>query len=82
MATTGDSCLDRDEMSTLYRGPSIDVSYQVSVHLTKRFQRRFLESPLLGLLISSRSISKHGRHRQFLLLIGWFLRKSSLLKER
>jgi len=23
-----------------YRGPSIDASYQVSVHLTKRFQRR------------------------------------------
>jgi hypothetical protein len=27
-------------MSNLYRGPSIDVSYQVSVHLAKRFQRR------------------------------------------
>ena len=25
-------------MSTLYRGPSIDVSYQVSVHLAKRFR--------------------------------------------
>jgi hypothetical protein len=24
----------------LYREPSIDASYQVSVHLTKRFQRR------------------------------------------
>jgi hypothetical protein len=24
-------------MSDLYRGPSIDASYQVSVHLTKRF---------------------------------------------
>ena len=36
------SCLlmDRDEMSHLYRGPSIDISYQVSVHLAKRFQRR------------------------------------------
>jgi hypothetical protein len=31
-------------MSNLYRGPSIDASYQVSVHLAKRFQgRRFLE---------------------------------------
>jgi hypothetical protein len=31
-------------MSNLYRGPSIDVSYQVSVHLAKQFQRRrFLE---------------------------------------
>jgi predicted aminopeptidase len=32
---------DRDEMSNLYRGPSIDASYQVSVHLIKRFRRRF-----------------------------------------
>jgi hypothetical protein len=31
-------------MSNLYREPSIDVSYQVLVHLAKRFQRRrFLE---------------------------------------
>jgi hypothetical protein len=34
---------DRDEMSILYRGPSIDASYQVSVHLGKGLQRRFLE---------------------------------------
>jgi hypothetical protein len=30
---------DRDEMSKLYRGSSVDASYQVSVHLAKRFQR-------------------------------------------
>jgi hypothetical protein len=35
--------MDRDEMSNLYRGPSIDASYQVSVQLAKLFQRRFLE---------------------------------------
>jgi hypothetical protein len=36
--------MDGDEMSDLYRGPSKDASYQVSVHLAKRFQRRrFLE---------------------------------------
>jgi hypothetical protein len=35
---------DQDEMSNLYRGPSIEASYQVSVQLTKQFQgRRFLE---------------------------------------
>jgi hypothetical protein len=36
---------DRDGMNYLYRGHSIDASYQVSVHLTKRFQRKifFLE---------------------------------------
>ena len=31
---------DRDEMRNLYRGPSIDASYQVSIHLAKWFQRR------------------------------------------
>ena len=31
---------DQEEMSNLYRGPSIDASYQVSVHLAKRFQRK------------------------------------------
>jgi hypothetical protein len=36
--------MDRNKMSNLYREPSIDASYQVSVHLAKRFQRRrFLE---------------------------------------
>jgi hypothetical protein len=30
----------RDKISNLYRGPSIDASYQVLVHLAKRFQRR------------------------------------------
>jgi hypothetical protein len=36
--------MDRDKMSKLYRGPFIDDSYQVSVHLAKQFQkRRFLK---------------------------------------
>jgi hypothetical protein len=30
-------------MNNFYRGPSIDASYQVSVHLVKWFYRRFLE---------------------------------------
>ena len=36
------SCLlmDRDEMSNLYKGPSIDASYEVSIHLDQQFQRR------------------------------------------
>jgi hypothetical protein len=72
----------------LNRGPSIDASYQVSVHLAKGFQRRRLkcekfmddrqrttkrQTPSDGLILS-RSISKHGRHSQFLFLIGWFLK--------
>jgi hypothetical protein len=32
---------DRDKMSNLYRGPSIDASYQVPVHLAKQFQSSF-----------------------------------------
>ena len=31
---------DQDEISNLYREPSIDASYQVLVHLAKQFQRR------------------------------------------
>ena len=35
---------DRDDISNLYRGPSIDDFYQVSVQLAKQFQgRRFLK---------------------------------------
>ena len=32
--------MDRDGISTLYRGPPIGASYQISDHLAKRFQRR------------------------------------------
>jgi hypothetical protein len=39
-----------------------------------------MESPLLWLLISSRSVNKHDGHRQFLFLIGWFFFNSSPLK--
>jgi len=36
--------MDRDKMSNLYRGPSVDASYQDSDNLAKRLQRRtFLE---------------------------------------
>jgi hypothetical protein len=32
--------MDQNEMSNLYRGHSIDASYQVSYHLAKQFQRK------------------------------------------
>jgi hypothetical protein len=36
--------MDRDEISNLYRGPSINGSYQVSLHLALQLKkRRFLE---------------------------------------
>jgi hypothetical protein len=39
--------MDWDEMRNIYRGPSIDASYQVSVHLAEGFQRRRLKSEKL-----------------------------------
>jgi hypothetical protein len=35
--------MDHNKMCTLQRGPSIDASYQVSVHLAEGFQRRRLK---------------------------------------
>ena len=35
--------IDRDNMNNLYRGPSIDASYQVSIHLAQGFQRGILK---------------------------------------
>jgi hypothetical protein len=35
--------MDRDKMSNLYKEPSIDASYQISVHLAEGFQRRRLK---------------------------------------
>ena len=35
--------MDLDKISNLYRGPSIDASYHVSVHLDEEFQRRRLK---------------------------------------
>ena len=35
--------MDRDKISSLYSGPAIDTSYQVSLHLAEGFQRRRLK---------------------------------------
>jgi hypothetical protein len=56
-------------MSNLYRGPSIDASYQISVHLAKRFhRRRFFKSgnqkqelPVVAMLVNG-----SGRNEQSL----------------
>jgi hypothetical protein len=40
--------MDRDKMSNLYRGPSIDDSYQVSFQLAKGFQRRRLKCHVIN----------------------------------
>jgi hypothetical protein len=36
----GGMSTDQDKMTNHYRGPSIDASYHISVHLGKWFQRR------------------------------------------
>jgi hypothetical protein len=43
--------MDRDEMSNLNRGPSIDASYQVSVHMAEGFQRRRLKCEKLTTIL-------------------------------
>jgi hypothetical protein len=62
--------MDQDEISNLYRGPSIDASYQVSIHLAKQFQRKedFLtlanqkqESPVVAMFVNG-----SGRNEQSL----------------
>jgi hypothetical protein len=40
--------MDQDNMSNLYRGSSIDASYQVSVHLAEEFQRRKSLNKIFG----------------------------------
>jgi hypothetical protein len=35
--------MDQNKMNNLYKGPSIDASYQVSVHLAEGVQRRRLK---------------------------------------
>jgi hypothetical protein len=54
---------DRDEMSNLYRWPSINDSYQLSVHLVKRFQNFYKFSSLKLLSQMNRNLagSTYGR---------------------
>jgi hypothetical protein len=61
----------------LYIDPSIGASYQISVHLATRFQRRRYfrnnqkkELPMVAMFVNGSGQNKHGHHRQFLFLIG------------
>ena len=58
---------NRNEISNLYRGPSINASYQVSVHLAKRHQRRRLEksdNQQQELLVAAMFVNGSGRNEQ------------------
>jgi len=61
---------NRAEMSNHYRGHSIKASYQISVHLAKRFQRRifFRNQPIRKkeLPVAAMSINGLGRNKQSL----------------
>jgi hypothetical protein len=54
---------DRDEMSNLHRGHSIDDSYQVSVHLVKRFQKK--ELPVVAMFGNVSKQNVHSLERTF-----------------
>jgi hypothetical protein len=57
----------------------ISSSWNHLAKLTETWQKASMECPLCRLVISSRSVNKHGHHRQFLFLIGRYL-KNLLLK--
>ena len=48
IACGGHLLMDWDEMSNLYRGPSIDVSYQVSIHLAIQFRYLYRNNCILN----------------------------------
>jgi hypothetical protein len=77
-------------MSNHYRGSSKDDPYQILIHLAKRFSPLKslcqMNRNLVGSILGRSSIAiahlvpnhyKHGRHRQFLFLIGRFKKISS-----
>jgi hypothetical protein len=58
--------MDWDEMSNLYRGPPIDASYQVSVHLAKWFQRRRFFNQKQEWLVAAMFVNGSGQNEQSL----------------
>jgi hypothetical protein len=73
------------KMSNLYRGPSIDATYHVSeIPKTSSTPKPLgqMNRNVLGNIYGRpsiksahfESVSKHGQHRQFVLLIGRFLK--------
>ena len=69
---------ERDEMSNLYRGPSIDASYQVSVHLAEGFQRRRLKCEKLT---NDRQRTPSDGKSSYWLWQGELIKKTSVNKE-
>jgi hypothetical protein len=65
--------MDREEISTLYRGLPIDACYQVSVHLAKRFQTRRIkklanqkqESSVVAMFVNGSGLNEQSLQRTF-----------------
>jgi hypothetical protein len=65
--------MDQDEMSSRYRGPPIDASFKVLVHLAKQFQRRSLkkyanqkhELPVVAMFVNGSERHKQSQQRTF-----------------
>jgi hypothetical protein len=74
MVTTDDSCF---WLAYFLNSSPLKLLDQMNWNLVGNIYGR----SSVKLLISSRSVNKHGRHRQFLFLIGWFL-KNLLLWNR
>jgi hypothetical protein len=73
--------MDRDKVSNLCRGPSIDASYQVSVDLAERFQRRRLKCEKLTDL--RRQTPSDGKSQIFatFLISNWLICKKIFSSE-
>jgi hypothetical protein len=74
IAATGNSCF---WLADLKKSSPLKPLGQMNRNLVGSIYGR----SSLKMLISSRSVIKHGHHRQFLFLIGWFL-KNLLLCNR
>jgi hypothetical protein len=73
MATTGNTCF---WLANLKKSPPLKLLGQIN----RNWYEASMKCPLWRLLISSRSVNKHGYHRQFLFLIGRYIKKSSPMK--
>ena len=64
---------DRDEMSNIYRGPSIDASYQVAVQLANGFRgedffksaNQKQELPMVAMFVNGLGQNEHSLERTF-----------------
>jgi hypothetical protein len=72
---------DRDDISNLYRGPAIDASYQVSIHLVERFRgidfsksvNQIQELPMVAMFVDGSGQNEQSLDRTFLSSFASFI---------